>query len=496
MIGGTVTQAVRDWIRAASGIAITDENAAPVELAIRLDAERRRMSPEALLSGVMSGRLEAQPLIDAITTNESYFFRAEKQMDLTVGELLPERLRREPGRPQRLLSLPCARGEEPYSIAMLLRERGIADASVMLVGADISAGCLADARRGEYNALALRRTAPARAQRWFRPLGGRRYRLDPSIVARVALHRLNLLSESVAVLNGPFDIVFCQNLLIYFDEPTIARALAILRRLMRSDGWLFVDHSEWNLPRASFLMQERKGCVGFRPTTEPDGRRLGADQPASRRLQPAVYGRGNAAAAGASGSRVQSSDGASAVGPARGPAGAGVGRSVGVTPAVGRNAGSDARSDASVADAKQRPGGAPGAAASGANAAVPKPAVPAAPGSSDAVAGGGDPGALLDAYDAVLARRPRDASALLGKARVLADGGDELEALEALELFISGLEQELVRPSPEERIEALALFGLLLQRKGLSKLATSYFDQLARLSPQHPVLKLRGAPDA
>lgn len=495
MIGGHVNQAVRDWIRAASGIAITDDNAAPVELAIRLDAERRRISPEALLTGVMSGRLEAQPLIDAITTNESYFFRAEKQMDLSAGELLPERLRRESGRPQRLLSLPCARGEEPYSIAILLRERGIADASVTLVGADISAGCLADARRGEYNALALRRTDAARAQRWFRPLGGRRYRLDPSIVARVTLQRLNLFSQSLSVLNGPFDIVFCQNLLIYFDEPTIARALVILRRLMRPDGWLFVDHSEWNLPRASFLMQERNGCVGFRPTVGPEGRRLAADQPAVRPPQPSGSGPNNRMATGASGRGLQGSAGAASKGPARATAGATAGRPAGAAPVVGRNAGSASVSAAGAADIRLRNRAAPDAGAAGVTAAAPGPAGAAAPGPS-AAAAGVDPGALLDAYDAILARRPRDPGALLGKARVLADGGDELEALEGLELLISAMERGLVRPTREERIETLALFGLLLQRKGLSKLARDYFDKLARLAPQHPVLRLRGASDA
>ncbi len=476
MIGASVNQAVRDWIRSVSGIAINDANAAPVELAIRLEAERLRISAEALITGVMSGRLEAQPLIDAITTNESYFFRAERQMALTVNELLPERLRQEPGRAQRVLSLPCARGEEPYSIAMLLRERGIADASVALVGADISARCLADARRGEYSALALRRTDAERAQRWFRAVAGRRYRLDPSILARVRLHRLNLLSESVVALEGPFDIIFCQNLLIYFDEPTIVRALGILGRLMRKDGWLFVDHSEWNLPRASFVMQERGGCVGFRPMAVL-GERRAAAEPAPRPQAAPPRASAPAGAVGAV-ARVGSAG-------------------LGGAPASGQTGGERA-GDQGGDRARPRVDGGARARASPVGAALgPGPRSDQRAETPSALAAAGDdPGALLDAYDAVLARRPRDPSALLGKARVLADGGDELEALEVLELLISAIEQGRVQPSRDERVEALALFGLLLQRKGLGRLANGYFDQLARLAPQHPVLRLRGARDA
>lgn len=421
MSGAHVTEAVRGWIREATGIHVTGDNQAPVDLAIRLDAERRGLSPSELLAGVLSGRLPAQPLIDAITTNESYFFRAGKQMELTAGELLPQRLRQEPGRAQRILSLPCARGEEPFSIAILLRERGIPDSSVVLVGGDISAGCLADARRGEYNALALRRTDSARVQRWFRPLPGRRYRLDPTIVARVLLHRVNLLTTSGAALGGPFDIVFCQNLLIYFDRETIARALGVLRQLVRADGWLFVDHSEWNLPRGPFRLQEGDGCVGFRPGTGVVGEYAA---PPSR---PQIPRRGK--------------DGS----PQRTKRGV----------------------DADCCAVSRRP----------------IPAVPQAPQS--------DPAAALERFEAVLARSPYDPCALLGKARVLADGDDELEALECLERLLAAIDDGEVQARTSDRLEALALFAVLLRRKGLGGLAQGYLQELARLAPDHPALRQR-----
>ena len=421
MSGQFVTAAVRGWIREATGIHVTGDNQAPVDLAIRLDAERRRLSPAELIAGVLSGRLPAQPLIDAITTNESYFFRAAKQMGLTVDALLPQRLHESPGRAQRILSLPCARGEEPFSIAILLRERGIPDAAVTLVGGDISERCLADARRGEYNALALRRTDSARAQRWFRPLAGRRYRLDPAILARVQLHSANLLTSGVAALGGPFDIVFCQNLLIYFDRDTIERALAMLHQLMRPDGWLFVDHSEWNLPRGRFRMQERDGCVGFRPVAPVIG------EPATRLRTPPTPLRG----------------------PVAGPQGT-----------------------ARAAAGADRP------------AMRTSPAPP--------LARENDPVAALDRFDAVLARAPHDPPALLGKARVLADGGDELEALECLERLLAAIDDGEALASASDRVDALALFAVLLVRKGLDGLAQGYLEELARLAPQHPVLRLRG----
>jgi chemotaxis protein methyltransferase WspC len=429
MSGGYVNEVVREWIRGATGLHITDENAAPVELAIRLEAEQRRSSPEDLLVGVLSGRLPAQPLIDAITTNESYFFRAERQMALTAGELLPERLRREPGRAQRVLSIPCARGEEPYSIAILLREHGIPDSAVTLVGGDISARCLADAERGDYNALTLRRTDAGRAQRWFRVLEQRRVRLDPTILPRVRFHRVNLLTDSTAVIGGPFDIVFCQNLLIYFDGATIARALAALKLLLRPDGWLFVDHTEWSLPRGCFQMVERGGCVGFRPQG------AGSSTPTARpRTPPARSGAVRAAAV-------------EAVTPVHPP--------VDVSPPL---------------------------------LTRPTPA-PVAPSQQTGL------GATLDRLDAVLADAPHDPAALLGKARALANGGDEMQALECLETLLAAVDAGEMRVPTAERSEALALFAVLLRKKGLAGLAGGYLDELARLAPEHPALRLRGEAD-
>ncbi|NEX21603.1 hypothetical protein G3480_15000 [Thiorhodococcus mannitoliphagus] len=423
-----VDAAVCDWVRSTTGISITRDNAAPVELAIRLEAERRRLSPAELVAGVLSGRLPAQSFIDAITTNESYFFRAQKQMEVAVGELLPERLRKQPERDQRLLSIPCARGEEPYSMAILLRERGIADPSVRLMGADISQRCLADARRGEFGALALRRTDAVRAKRWFRAVDARRYRLDPTIVARVQFHRINLLTDDVVALGGPFDILFCQNLLIYFDPATIARALAALRRLLRPDGWLFVDHTEWNLPRAGFQMQERGGCVGFRPSGTPLTDAMGPPPVSRRRAVPKP------------------------------------------PPAL------PARPLTSTALRPEPPSRAATGPARVTDDAFEPP-----------------PPTALDAFDAALAQAPLDSAALLGKARVLADGGEELEALECLETLLEALDEGAIQMPLDDRIEALALFGLLLNRKGLGGLAQGYFDELARLAPGHAVLRLRGA---
>lgn len=423
-----VDDAVCAWIRTTTGISITRENAAPVELAIRLEAERRRLRPADLVAGVLSGRLPAQSFVDAITTNESYFFRARKQMDLAVGELLPQRLLKQPERAQRVLSIPCARGEEPYSIAMLLRERGVPDPSVSLVGADISQRCLADARQGEYGALALRRTDAVLAKRWFQAVGSHRYRLDPTIVARVRFHHLNLLTDGIAALSGPFDIVFCQNLLIYFDPATIACALAALNRLLRPDGWLFVDHTEWNLPRTGFRMDERGGCVGFRPAGTPPS---GPIDPLPGSLRRAVTKPLPPLPAGRSVS--------TAPRPERGPASRAV---------EGR---------ARVADDRL------------------------------------EPLVALERFDVVLAHSPRDPVARLGRARVLADCGEDLEALECLESLLEAHDEGAIRMSLDDRIEALALFCLLLNRKGLESLAQGYFNKLAGLAPRHAVLRLRGA---
>ncbi len=457
-----VSEALRAWIRARTGISITESNQAPVELAVRLEAERHGLAAPAYLDRLLGGRLPPQAFIDAVTTNESYFFRALDQMRVTVMRLIPDLIRHRGSRPVRILSLPCARGEEPYSLAILCEEHRIPPRAVELAAGDISATCLADARRGEYGPLAFRRTDPTTVQRWFTPRGPRTYRLEPALCGRVAFHQINLLEDAEAVLGQRFDIVFCENLLIYFDAETTAQALGVLARLLTPDGWLFVDPAEWNLPRAGFRMEELDGCVGFRPVgPEP----------------PSVTGVGSSLAAPHP--RSGAAPALAAPVPAR--------------PRSSHRPGAPAR-------ALRRPVVPPPAPRPVAPLPVPPAPVappPLAPGAAHPLLAHAEAhyqakrfAEALLAYDAILAAAPGHALARLGRARVLADCGEDFEALETAESLVAGVDEGELRLPAADYVEALALIALLLHKKGLKSLAQGYLREIERRAPAHPSLGL------
>ncbi len=445
---GCVAEPLRDWIRTRTGISITDQNQAPVELAVRLEAERHGLDPARYLQRLLSGGLPPQAFIDAVATNESYFFRALEQMRVVVTRLIPERLARRPGQPVRILSLPCARGEEPFSLAILCEEHRIPPQSVQLVGGDISATCVADAGRGLYSPLALRRTDPELARRWFTPAGSRAWQLEPALLPRVELRRLNLLADAEVVLARRFDIVFCENLLIYFDAATTVDALAVLGRLLVPDGWLFVDHAEWNIPRGAFRMQEFDGCVGFRP--------LGA---------PAA--------------------GESASGPRTGRVADAPSRGASTPPPTRIPAPLPTRASGPAASPVSRP---------------PPRAAPAVPLRGSALTTHLAQAQVhyrakrfaeaLRAFDAVLTADPGHPLARLGKARVLADCGEDFEALEIAESLLHGAAAGGLKLAPADQVEALVLMGLLLHKKGLKDLAQGYLREVKRHDPHHPSLGL------
>jgi chemotaxis protein methyltransferase WspC len=443
-----VSAELRHWIREATGLLITDDNAAPVDLALRIQAEQLRLPPEVLRARLLSGAIGAQGFIDEITTHESYFFRAREQMQLVVERIIPERLRRAPGRRVRVLSLPCARGEEPYSLAILCEEAGLPPTLVEIVGGDIAHGCIESASAGVFGPLALRRTDPARAKRWFRPCAGQALCLDPGIVGRVGFRRVNLLRDAERLLRGPFDVVFCENLLIYFDAANVDRALAVIGRLLAEDGWLFVDHAEWNLPRQRFEMQELDGRVGFRPR-----RSAGAD-------------------AGHGAERADSAGGLSASPPP--PPAAPI-------PPSGRTPPRPAPSSRLTAPPSRRePGRTAGAQASDAGRQRQlrqAEADYAAKRFTEALLG----------FEQVLRRSPDLPEALLGKARLLADCGEDIEALEALESLVAG-----AAGSRQVQADALGLMAVLLHKKGLRDLAAQYLRRVALLDPAHPSLDLLG----
>lgn len=212
--------------------------------------ERRRAELEAAASiDAPWERLPAalrRAIAEELTIGETYFFREAAQIEAAVGFAIPERARAAGGRPVRVLSAGCSSGEELYSIAMLLSERGTGgtSAEVVLHGIDVSAAAVQLARRGQYSAWSLRAAPEAARARWFRAKGDQ-YEMDPALRRGVTFEERNLLDPDQAFwAPGSYDIIFCRNLFIYFSDRAIRAALDQLAGALSPGGFLMVASSE------------------------------------------------------------------------------------------------------------------------------------------------------------------------------------------------------------------------------------------------------------
>lgn len=190
---------------------------------------------------------ERTRLAELVTNNETYFFREAHQFEALFELALPE-LRPGLARPGtlRLLSAGCSSGEEPYTMSILARQHGVrlAGSAVEIDAFDLDSRRVELARRAEYGAASLRSLAPEQVRRWFTALGEERFALQPLFRAGVRFARANLLDYPSFAPALPYDAVFCRNVLIYFSEPALHRALEHFARLLRPGGLLFLGHAE------------------------------------------------------------------------------------------------------------------------------------------------------------------------------------------------------------------------------------------------------------
>lgn len=206
---------------------------------------------------------ELQTLINLMTVNETYFFRESYQLDCLSNSLMDEvASRKQPGERIRIWSMPSSTGEEPYSIAIQLLEQwaGLADWDVEILASDIDTLALDKARRARYEKRALHSVPPHYVQRYFTPIfseGRKQYQLKDDIKDSVGFSRVNLYSASEVSALGPMDIVFCRNLLIYFDELSRRQAAERLYDAMLPGGFICLGHSE-SMSRISPLFKVRK----------------------------------------------------------------------------------------------------------------------------------------------------------------------------------------------------------------------------------------------
>jgi chemotaxis protein methyltransferase CheR len=189
------------------------------------------------------GRAELERLTEVVTIQETWFFREVEPLEAWRVHILPGLLKRG-GQKVRVWSAACSTGEEPYTLAMLLRECGPDPLIYEIWATDISARALEAARLGVYDPHSLRHTEALWQARYFQSTDDRRLRLSESVKQMVRLGGGNLLDPSLSLRLGGMDLIVCRNVLIYFDERSRQKALANLFATLRPGGHLILGTVE------------------------------------------------------------------------------------------------------------------------------------------------------------------------------------------------------------------------------------------------------------
>jgi chemotaxis protein methyltransferase CheR len=265
---------LRDFIYEQSGIYFADNKKGQLEnrLAMRLKVNNLLDYDKyyyLLKYDPQAGR-ELRALFDSVTTNETSFFRSPPQIQAFQEKVLPEIITRKDKQHDRMIrfwSAGCSTGEEPYTMGIVIRQilnDKHANWDIKIVASDISEKALHSAKAAMYSDYSLRAVAPEIKQLFFTP-DGNSYRIIEDVRNLVDLQYLNLNdAKRVQIMKG-FDVIFCRNVLIYFDDEARKRFVSQLYNSLNHGGYLFIGHSEslHNISRA-FKLVHFPGALGYK----------------------------------------------------------------------------------------------------------------------------------------------------------------------------------------------------------------------------------------
>ncbi|MGH8289151.1 MAG: CheR family methyltransferase [Steroidobacteraceae bacterium] len=203
---------------------------------------------------------EIQQFVNSFTVNETYFYREDHQLRCLTNDLMRELVNgKRAGEAIRIWSTPCSTGEEPYSLAIWLLEHwsSVDEYDVEIVGSDIDTRALELARAGIFGKRALMRLAPELIGKYFEALPAEQWQIIPQLRDSVSFTSVNLVEPEQTRRHGRFDVIFCRNVLIYFDDVSRRVAAENLYENLLPGGFICLGHTE-SMSRISSLFEVRR----------------------------------------------------------------------------------------------------------------------------------------------------------------------------------------------------------------------------------------------
>ncbi|MDB5409774.1 MAG: protein-glutamate O-methyltransferase CheR [Rhodospirillales bacterium] len=235
-------------VRERSGLVLTPDKGYLLESRLLPVARKWAQKSVDELSALLRSKPDPKlirDIVEAMTTNESFFFRDIKPFDQFKSLVLPHLLKkRAAAKSIRIWSAACSSGQEPYSLAMILNEHKLqlSGWKVEIIATDLSTEILDKARAGQYSQFEVQRGLPIQLLVKYFKQEGDRWQIDAAIRSMVAFRPFNLLEDLGSL--GRFDVIFCRNVLIYFDQPTKAKVLDGMSRQLAPDGHLYLGGAE------------------------------------------------------------------------------------------------------------------------------------------------------------------------------------------------------------------------------------------------------------
>ncbi len=238
----------RGLVKTRSGLVLSKDKGYLLESRLMPVARKWKIETLDELAGVVmkddKGEI-ATDIVEAMTTNESFFFRDNKPFQQFANMVLPNLIAsRATSQTLRIWCAAASNGQEPYTLAMLLREAAdkIPGWRIQLLATDISREVLERARAGVYTQFEVQRGLPIQMLVKYFSQVGERWQIDASLRSMVTYKEFNLLDDPSGF--GQFDIIFCRNVLIYFDQETKTGILERMAKMMPSDGLLYLGGAE------------------------------------------------------------------------------------------------------------------------------------------------------------------------------------------------------------------------------------------------------------